>query len=355
MAFTCVDSFCGAGGLSLGLKAAGIRVIFGFDLDPRSIETHALNPRHINHPSRCVGIEEVLRHPKRQIGAPAGERLFLLAGGPPCQGFSIQRIGSDTDGRNHLVLQYAELIRALKPCYFLMENVPGLGGHRGRDTLNAAVYLAESLGYWVHVRELNASDFGVPQRRKRVFVIGESRDLGPAGFEFPTPLESHRTVRDCISHLPPTPEDGADHPEWIHHRRDRLSDLNKARLAAVKPGQGRAHLPPELLAICHQRGAEEIGHRYVYGRMAWDEPAPTITARFDSFTRGKFGHPEQLRTISLREGALLQTFPEDFVFAGNKVEIARQIGNAVPPLLAKALGRALLKCHRKKTRRAAKK
>ena len=350
MAFTCVDAFGGAGGLALGLARAGFQLRLSFDTDPRCIQTHALNPRYFAHRAECVGIADVLADPAKYVQLPKKERLFLLAGGPPCQGFSVQRIGEDADARNNLVMQYAELIRTLRPCYFLMENVPGLKGRRGKDTLAAAVYLAESLGYWVHVRELNAEDYGIPQRRKRVFVVGESHDLGPAAFEFPTPVKRRPTVRDAIGHLPPTPADGTDHPDWPHHRRDRLSDLNKARLAAVKPGQGRTHLPPDLLAACHRRSASEIGHRNVYGRMAWDEPAPTITARFDSFTRGQFGHPDQLRTISLREGALLQTFPADFTFAGTKVEIARQIGNAVPPALAEALGRELMKSHGRKTK-----
>ena len=349
MAFTCVDAFSGAGGLALGLARAGLDVRLSFDTDPRCIQTHALNPQYFSHRAECVGIADVLADPAKYVQLPKTDRLFLLAGGPPCQGFSVQRIGSDADDRNNLVMQYAELIRTLNPCYFLMENVPGLKGRRGKDTLAAAVFLAESLGYWVQVRELDAQDFGVPQRRKRVFVVGECRTLGPATFAFPTPVNRRPTVRDAIAHLPPTPDDGTDHPAWPHHRRDRLSDLNKARLAAVLPGQGRTHLPADLLAACHRRGAAEIGHRNVYGRMAWDAPAPTVTARFDSFTRGQFGHPDALRTISLREGALLQTFPDDFVFAGTKVDIARQIGNAVPPLLAEALGQQFLVAHRSKT------
>lgn len=350
VAFTCVDSFCGAGGLSIGLAAAGIDVVFGFDNDPRSIQTHALNPKYFSHRTACVDIAELVARPSKFITLNNGQQLFLLAGGPPCQGFSIQRIGEDADHRNDLVLQYANLIKKLKPAYFLMENVPGLEGKRGKATLDSAINLAESLDYWVHVKELDAQEFGVPQRRKRVFVVGESRQFGPALFEFPKPRSKRVTVRETIGHLPPTPDDGSDHPRWIHHRRDRLSDINKRRIAAIHEGQGRVDLPKELLSDCHRRDASLIGHRYVYGRMAWDEPAPTITARFDSFTRGKFGHPDQLRTISLREGALLQTFPKDFVFAGNKVEIARQIGNAVPPRLAKLLGQALLKCHRRKIR-----
>ena len=121
-----------------------------------------------------------------------------------------------------------------------------------------------------------------------------------------------------------------------------MSELNIRRLKALKPGEGRDSLPYELLAECHRIDSSVIGHRNVYGRMAWDDVAPTITARFDSFTRGKFGHPEQLRSISLREGAMLQTFPQDFMFVGSKVEVARQIGNAVPPLLAEKIGRSII-------------
>ena len=116
----------------------------------------------------------------------------------------------------------------------------------------------------------------------------------------------------------------------------------------MKEGQGRDDLPKELLADCHKIDSSVIGYRNVYGRMAWDEVAPTITARFDSFTRGKFGHPSQPRSISLREGALLQTFPSDFSFVGNKVEVARQIGNAVPPLLAEQIGRSIIESYERR-------
>ena len=119
------------------------------------------------------------------------------------------------------------------------------------------------------------------------------------------------------------------------------------RIRAIKEGQGRDNLPDELLADCHRIDSSVIGFRSVYGRMSWDDVAPTITARFDSFTRGKFGHPTQDRTISLREGALLQTFPVDFQFIGNKVDIARQIGNAVPPLMAKHIGASIIESYKK--------
>ena len=171
------------------------------------------------------------------------------------------------------------------------------------------------------------------------------------GFQFPFPeSKRHFTVRDAIGHLPAPPMDGSDHPEIPNHRRDRLTEINKKRIKALKPGQGRDNLPEDLLVEAHKVSSSVIGHRNVYGRMDWDKVSPTITARFDSFTRGQFGHPEQTRSISLREGALLQTFPADFIFSGNKIEIARQIGNAVPPVLAEALGHQIIQCHQRKIR-----
>ena len=159
--------------------------------------------------------------------------------------------------------------------------------------------------------------------------------------------EKRYEIRDTIGKLPVPPEDGTDTQGLSWHRRDKLSALNIKRIQALKEGQGRDDLPKELRANCHKIDSAIIGHRNVYGRMAWDEVAPTITARFDSFTRGKFGHPSQDRSISLREGALLQTFPMDFMFAGNKVDVARQIGNAVPPVLAEYIGKSIIACYEK--------
>jgi DNA (cytosine-5)-methyltransferase 1 len=348
MTVTCVDAFSGAGGLSLGLRRAGLDVLLSFDNDPLCIATQIKNPRHLSRSHKAVhaSIQDML-HGRllAMLGLAKGE-LSVLAGGPPCQGFSVQRIGEDEDHRNNLVLLFADLIAEVYPKLFLIENVPGILGKRGKDVLLKAVELAAEQGYWIHQVALDAADYGVPQRRRRVFIVGERMDLGLKRFRFPTAVTTNGlrlTVRNIIAHLPPPPEDGSDHPSLPNHRRDRLSSTNLKRLLALQPGQGREHLPDDLLAECHKRDASEIGHRGVYGRMAWDDVAPTITARFDSFTRGKFGHPEQSRTISLREGALLQTFPADYVFAGNKVDIARQIGNAVPPKLAELLGIEILR------------
>lgn len=342
---TAVDAFCGSGGLSLGLAAAGFDVVFGFDLDPLCVKTLQGNPELIEHPVLEADVRNMLGGALLELTGLKPGKLDLLAGGPPCQGFSVQRtIGGDADDRNLLVNDYGDLITEMMPKFFLMENVPGIGGKRGRVVVDAFTERMETEGYMVRSRTLDAQHYGVPQRRRRFIIIGERSDgAEESAFEWPAPVNSQtRTVRDVIAKFPAPPEDGTNHPDIPNHRADRLSELNKRRLRALQGGQARTDLPDELLADCHRNSADIVGHRNVYGRMGWDEVAPTITARFDSFTRGKFGHPDQVRTISLREGAALQTFPDDYEFVGSKVEVARQIGNAVPPLLGKALGRSVI-------------
>lgn len=350
MRYTCVDGFAGAGGLSLGLLRAGFDILFAFDSDPIAIKTQEINRQYFNHSASVSDINKFLRPDLffKETRLKKGE-LFLLAGGPPCQGFSVQRIGADTDKRNNLVIAYARLISHIYPRFFLMENVPGILGSRGKSILESFLFRIQGFGYHPYVKVLNAEDYGVPQRRKRVFIIGIRNDMHRREFVFPpptTPAGARLKVQDVLKNLPEPPLNGSDHPGILHHRRDRLSSVNLARIRALKPGQGMEYLPPKLLASCHKAGADKIGHRNVYGRMAWDDVAPTITARFDSFTRGKFGHPTQDRSITLREGALLQTFPKDFKFAGNKVDVARQIGNAVPVKLAEVIGRQILRYYR---------
>lgn len=344
--FSCIDSFSGAGGLGLGLQQAGFDILLSFDIDQKCIDTINANKKYFNHKAMAADINDMLNGKlMNYCGLKRGD-LFLLAGGPPCQGFSIQRRGSDVDERNQLVFRYAQLVNELYPKYFVMENVSGIAGKRGKTILQQLIEELESIGYTVHISLLDAQEYGVPQRRKRYIIVGERVDLGKH-YKYPQPIHKKITVRDTIGNLPAPPEDGTDHPDITLHRRDKLSELNLKRINAIKEGQGRDDLPEELLADCHRVSSDAIGYRNVYGRMAWDDVAPTITARFDSFTRGKFGHPDQPRSVSLREGALLQTFPIDFEFTGNKVDIARQIGNAVPPVLAEAIGKSIIECYMK--------
>ncbi len=346
MEYTCIDSFCGAGGLGLGLKNAGLKILYSFDIDDKCIKAINKNSQYFGHKAEAADISDMLGgNLLKKCNLKRGE-LFLLAGGPPCQGFSVQRRGSDTDERNKLVLKYGQLINELYPYYFVMENVSGIAGKRGKTILEQLIADIEAIGYTVHVKLLDAQDYGVPQRRKRYILIGERIDLGKK-YKYPEPTGEHHTVRETIGFLPIPPSDGSDHPDFPLHRRDKLSKKNLERINSIKEGQGRDNLPEELLADCHKIDSSVIGYRNVYGRMSWDEVAPTITARFDSFTRGKFGHPDQPRSISLREGALLQTFPLDFEFEGNKVDIARQIGNAVPPVLGEQFGKSIIECYEK--------
>ena len=337
---TAVDAFCGAGGLTVGLERAGFDVLLGFDIDELCIKTLNYN----EHKAVCCDVRDMLGGKLLEhINLNKGE-LDLLAGGPPCQGFSIQRtIGNDHDDRNLLVNDYGDLIEEVLPRFFLLENVAGIGGKRGREIVDKFRQRVEQVGYHCHQKILDAQDYGVPQRRRRYLIIGEYLDGCDPCFAWPEILGTKPpTVRDVIGFLPPPPP-GIEHPDFPGHRADKLSQKNLERIRAIKSGQSRVDLPDHLLADCHKLSPDKIGHRNVYGRMAWDEVAPTITARFDSFTRGKFGHPEQDRSVSLYEGALLQTFPDDYKFIGNKVDVARQIGNAVPPQLAFRLGEAIYK------------
>ena len=338
---TALDLFAGAGGLTLGLMRAGFEVVAAADSWHPAVETYRRNFDHAVLEVDLATIDGIRLRERLGIGSL---HLDVVAGGPPCQGFSIQRIGRDVDDRNQLVLRFGDLVRQLRPTAFVMENVPGLLGRRGRHLLAAFEEQMRDGGYEVETKMLNAADFGVPQVRRRVFVIGVTRASGLSP-QFPAPEwepQSYRTAWEAIGDLPSPPADRTSARDPLHWRT-RLSDLNLQRIRLVPPGGGFEDLPPELRVAAHREGAARIGHRNVYGRLAADKPSATITARFDSFTRGKFGHPYEDRNITLREGARLQTFDDDFRFRGTQEEMAALIGNAVPPLLARAVGCSLMR------------
>lgn len=336
-----IDLFSGAGGLSLGLKQAGFTIGAALDNDPLAVRTYRHN---LGDHIACESIEEVSAQTlMSRAGVDVGE-CALLTGGPPCQGFSVQRRGPREDVRNRLVLQFVRMVEDIRPRFFLMENVGGLLSKHGQPFLDEFTRRAAKLDYAVHIKLLNTADFGVPQHRRRALLVGERIAGVDSRFRFPLPTTVQRpaTVRDAIGNLPSPPSDGSPHPEIANHFRERrLSALNIERIKHVPQGGGRADLPLRLQLDCHRNNS---GHRHldVYGRLAWDEPSVTLTARFDSFTRGRFAHPTEHRSLTIREGARIQTFPDEFVFFGNREEQARQVGNAVPPLLAKQLGAAFL-------------
>ena len=323
---TFIDCFAGAGGLSLGLVGAGFRPVFAFDNDPLACETYRRN----------LGDHIVHRDLQSVVAHGVDLRPDLVAGGPPCQGFSTQRRGPADDERNDLVAAYFEFALSLKPSLILMENVPGVLGERGRAGMAQVRERLSRHGYDFAADVVQAADFGVAQRRRRAIVVAwdpsRSKPFDFSALEFGAAV----TVRDAIGDLPEPSLDGTDDPIYANHVRVRMSELNIRRISHVPAGGGRLDVPDHLRPACH-RGSD---HRHfdVYGRLSWDEPAGTITAMFDNFTRGRFAHPEQDRNITSREGARIQSFPDGFVFEGPKKDVARQIGNAVPPLLAKAIG-----------------
>ena len=339
-ACSAVDLFCGCGGLTLGLERSGFEVLLGVDNWPIAAESYGRNFEHGVLTGDLAGLSAKAI---REQGSLGDRPIDLVVGGPPCQGFSIQRIGADNDVRNHLVLEFGRLVVEFEPRLFIMENVPGLLGKRGRELAVEFESRMRSAGYSCGAAIIDAADFGVPQHRRRVIYCGWKQDSP----DFHLPAATHGegtfvTALEALGDLPSPPDDGTPHPEDPLHRRSRLSATNQRRIELIPPGGGMQDLPVELRVACHRKGADRIGHRYVYGRLAPDRPASTITARFDSFTRGRFGHYAETRNISLREGARLQSFPDSFFFEGTQEEIAAQIGNAVPPLLAQHIGAAAL-------------
>lgn len=199
MNYKCIDCFCGAGGLSLGLSKAGFELLYSFDLDHKAIDTMRSNPKYIpTHPTDVLDIYDLdVNSLLLALKIKSGE-LDLLAGGPPCQGFSIQRIGSDEDDRNNLVSKYIEVVKSIKPKFFLMENVPGIVGKRGAAILQSNLDSIAEFGYFIHQRLLDAQNFDVPQRRKRIIIIGERKDHAEPIFRYPKPSTRTITVRETI-------------------------------------------------------------------------------------------------------------------------------------------------------------
>lgn len=334
-----IDCFCGAGGLSLGFEHAGFEIVYAFDFAEDTINTYRNNPNHHHGPAFVRDIRNVSKESiEADLGRELG-RIDVVVGGPPCQGFSVQRRGDNEDPRNELVLEYVRLLKEIRPKVFIMENVGGILSVRGKPFVKALFENMREAGYTIQQRKLTASDYGVPQDRTRVIIVGELTNGKEPTFTYPEPDDGpKKTVREAITDLM-----DKDESTVPNHKSDKLSPINLKRIRAITEGQGRDSLPEELQLECHKKNA---GHRHLdtYGRMAWDQPAPTITARFDSFSRGRFGHPVLDRTITLREGARLQTFPDDFEFLGTKVEVAKQIGNAVPPALAERIAEQVKKC-----------
>lgn len=333
----CVDLFCGAGGLTHGLIEAGVHVVAGVDFD-KACE----HPYTANHEGVAFH-----RHDVAKLSAQDLERWFgnapirVLAGCAPCQPFSTYSQRYETVGtdRWRLLNHFARLVREVEPDIVTMENVPTLTRHTVFDRF---VGTLERKGYEVWYDVIDCADYGLPQRRRRTVLLASLH--GPITLREPDALRA-KTVEDVLKGLPVI-RHGSSHDEDPLHAASRLSPLNLERIKASRPGGSWRDWPKHLVAKCHVR---KTGTRYpsVYGRMCWDEPAPTLTTQFYGFGSGRFGHPSQARGLSLREGAILQGFPRDYSFAPEGAPIhfkvlGRLIGNAVPVELGRVIGESII-------------
>lgn len=328
-----VDLFAGIGGVTLGLKLAGFTVLGAIDNDPLAAETYSINHPEVRlWPSDIREVDPVTL--LQELRLEPGD-LCLLAGCPPCQGFSSIRTlngGRDVyDDRNDLLFEFLRFVEVLRPKVVMLENVPGL--RQDRRFLEFVLAL-RVLGYRPGDQVLDAFDFGVPQRRKRLIVLaGLGREMS-----FPVCSVGERaTVRAALGTLPPPGLAG----DPLHDLPENRSPRIMALIADIqKDGGSRSGLPSRRWLQCHRKCD---GFYDVYGRMAWDAPAPTITGGCINPSKGRFLHPDQDRAITLREAALLQSFPVDYAVSlrRGKYEAARLIGNALPPALIEAIAGAV--------------
>lgn len=366
---TAISLFCGAGGCSLGFEQAGYNILMATDFDKAAIETYKLNfPKTdtVLQDINNIDFDDILNEYNMQAGD-----LDFLIGGPPCQGFSTAGTRFWDDPRNHLLKSYIEAISVLKPKWFMMENVEGL------LTANKGIYLSETinalidLGYKIKLEKIYSQEFGVPQRRKRVIILGNSLGID---FSMPEPINkvtgrifrnSNVTLSNAISSLPEATTDkdgivvssnskkvddfntrlGTETEQITEHFYKPLEGIQLERISALSAGQTMKDLPEHLQ---HDSFKKRANRRVSDGtpsdkrggapsgvkRLHADEPCLTITG---AATR-ELIHPEYDRPLTIREAARIQTFPDNFKFYGNTSQKIKQIGNAIPPMLAKTIG-----------------
>lgn len=336
-----VDLFCGAGGLTRGLLDAGIKVRAGVDLDPVCAFPYETNNEKVRFLQKSVSD---LKPGEIQHFYRKGS-LRLLAGCAPCQTFSSYnmkaRSREQKDQKWFLLREFSRLAQDLQPELVTMENVPGL---EDQDVFKEFVQILEANHYHVKHQVVSCAEYGIPQHRHRLVLLAsklsEIHLLSPEEFG-----AKKCNVKDAIGNLPPI-RDGEQCATDPLHQCSKLSPLNLRRIRASRPGGTWRDWPRDLIAKCHLKAT---GSTYgsVYGRMTWDDPAPTMTTQFYGYGNGRFGHPDQDRAISLREGAILQGFPSNYKFTKEDApvsqrDIGRLIGNAVPVKLGEVIGRSLV-------------
>ena len=333
-AISAIDLFCGAGGLTNGLQSAGVSVVAGIDVDPNCEYAY-----EYNNGARFKQ-KDVAKLSGADLNAmfPEGA-LRLLAGCAPCQPFSRYTQGKDatTHPKWGLLDEFQRLIKEAKPDFVTMENVASLTKFKVFDHFCNKL---EKLGYKVDWRVLKCAQYGLPQTRERLVLVASLH----GEIKLPTPPLNYKTVEESIGHLPPIAAGTAYKPDPLHAAAT-LSPVNLKRIKASVPNGTWRDWPKSLRADCHKKPSGK-SYPSVYGRMAWDSQAPTMTTLCYGFGNGRFGHPDQDRAISLREAAILQSFPDDYRFAKPDEPIlfksvGRMIGNAVPPLIGLLVGQSI--------------
>ena len=360
------DFFCGCGGTSLGFKMSGMKIVWALDNNSVAAQTYKQNFPEVQF--QCKDIEKIEENDLKPIFDTYAKSIRLFCGCAPCQPFTRQKTkkkSTDQDSRYPLLISFARIVEKYIPELVFIENVPGVQKPRANEPSPFQEFLKtlKRLKYKITYGVVRVQDYGAAQIRHR-FILLASRiskiTLPPIthGEKNDDRLIKYVTVREKIADLPPIAAGQAfvDPDGKIkNHQASSLSETNLKRIrATVHDGGNRLSWPLELCLKCHLRETEEdnsqigkkaqntsakgSGHSDVYGRLWWDRPATGLTTRCNSYSNGRFGHPEQDRALSIREAARLQGFSDDFIFTGSIVDMARQIGNAVPIPLAKAVG-----------------
>ncbi|WP_233982935.1 DNA cytosine methyltransferase [Pectobacterium versatile] len=393
--YNAIDLFAGSGGFSLSAHNIGLDILAAIELDKAAAQTYRSNIiERLGQNTRLLNGDILQIEPtclRNSLGLAVGE-LSLILGGPPCQGFSTHRIrdAGVNDPRNQLLLRYFDFVEAFAPKAFLVENVSGLFWERHQDYLNHFLELAQANNYnIVFCDTLNAKDYGTPQNRKRVFILGIRGDIAFNEQDFPPqqthfspvskqaqkgatvwrpascvfePLDSNLVERYIKEHFRKHTNLSDDEARALLLNLESGSKINESdpcnihmqpsermetRFQCTRLNGSRIDAGPEFELDCHANGY--AGHKDVYGRVMIHQPSNTITTGCNNPSKGRFVHPWKNHGITLRHAARLQTFPDDFIFTGSSTHQAKQIGNAVPPMLGEALINAIMNGIKKRT------
>ena len=351
LSISAVDLFCGVGGLTYGLRKAGINVVAGLDIDETCKYPFEENNNEENNKVKFIS-KDIREFTSAELSELyPKDSIKLLVGCAPCQPFSAHtRKNKDrsSDERWSLLDDFGRLVEKVNPHLIAFENVPLI---RKENIFTSFCNKLRSLYYYLHPEIVYCPDYGIPQKRRRLVLIASTWDkfeLRPKTHSSSPEdeLDPFQTVEDAIGNLPEIDDGEVSESDPLHRSR-KLSDINKKRIEQSKPGRTWKDWDEELRLPCHQKPSGK-GYTTVYGRMKSDDLAPTITTQFINLGSGRFGHPEQHRALSLREGALLQTFPEGYKFVEpdspiTVSRIASYIGNAVPVQLAQVIGESIQK------------